>query len=174
MSNRSARIGLRSAIVVISTVLVVLVMAVAILPKPTAAADSHPMNVRGYVFDNAGHKIANANVTVSMYNSTTESNLTKTSTSSSSPLGYFSVDFGVGEWATGETVWVIAEYKGDSQAVNHTATANGIRMFTWENATFPYEIPQFGSMTGLLLTAGLVGVVACVAVVWRRKAKSPA
>jgi hypothetical protein len=170
LSREVARIGLRSAIVVLSVVLTVLVLAVAFLPRPSAAADDHPLLVNGYIYDNAGHKIANADVVVTMYNGATPG-VSKTDTSSSSPLGYFSVNFGVGDWATGNTIWVVAQYQGGTQAVNHTVTANGIYMFQWENATIPYEIPQFGNTTGLLLTVGLVGVVAAVAVVWRRSAK---
>lgn len=165
-----ARIGLRSAVVVISVVLTVLVLAVAVLPRPSAAADDHPMNVRGYVYNNVGIKVANADVTVTMYNGGTPG-VSKTDTSSSSPLGYFSVDFAVGDWATGNTIWVIVVYQGAPQGDNHTAIANGNYMYTWENFTSPYEIPQFGNTTGLLLTAGLVGVIAAVAVVWIRKAK---
>jgi hypothetical protein len=169
MSRLFARIGLRSAVVVLSVVLTVLVLAVAILPRPSAASDNHPMNVRGYVYNNVGLKIANADVTVTMYNVTP--GVSKTDTTSSSPLGYFSVDFAIGEWATGETILVVVEYQGVPQGYNDTAVANGIYMYTWENFTSPYEISQLGNSTGLLLTAGLVGVIAAVAVVWIRKAK---
>jgi hypothetical protein len=169
MSRLFARIGLRSAVVVLSVVLTVLVLAVAILPRPSAAGDGHPMNVRGYVYNNVGLKIANADVTVTMYNVTP--GVSKTDTTSSSPLGYFSVDFEIGEWATGETILVVVVYQGVLQGYNDTAVANGINMYTWENFTSPYEISQLGNTTGLLLTAGLVGVVAAVGVVWIRKVK---
>lgn len=129
------------------------------------------MQVRGYVYDSAGHKIANADVTVTMYNDTTKLSVVKTGTSSSSPLGYFSVDFAVGEWATGETITVVAQYQGGSQGVNGTATADGSNMYQQEDVHLTYEIPQFGNTTGLLVTAGLVGIVAAVALVWIRKAK---
>ena len=169
MSKSFARIGLRSAVVVLSVVLTVLVLAVAILPSASVAADTHPMNVRGYVYNNVGHKVANADVTVTMYNVTP--GVSKTDTTSSSPLGYFSVDFEIGEWATGETILVVVVYQGVLQGYNDTAVANGINMYTWENFTSPYEISQLGNTTGLLLTAGLVGVVAAVGVVWIRKVK---
>lgn len=177
MSGRSTRIGLRSSIVVLSTVIGVLVLAVAVLPSSGAADDNHTMNVRGYVYDNAGRKIANADVTVSMYNGATlvKSNST---TSRASPAGYFSVNFHPGEWATGNTVLVVAQYQGGLQGVNDSKdadppwTVDGAKFFVWENVTLPYEIPQFGNnTTGLLVTAGLVGVVASVVLVWRRKGK---
>ena len=170
MSRLFARIGLRSAVIVLSVVLTALVLAAAILPRPSAAADDHPMNVRGYVYNNAGLKIANADVTVTI-NNTVLPGVSKTDTTSSTPLGYFSVDFAVGEWATGNTVWVSVVYQGVPQGDNHTAIADGTYMYTWENFTSIYEIPQFGNTPGLLLTAGLVGVIAAVAVVWIRKAK---
>jgi hypothetical protein len=169
MSRLFARIGLRSTAVVLSVVLTVLVLAVAILPRPSAADDGHPMNVRGYVYNNMGLKIANADVTVTMYNVTP--GVSKTDTTSSSPLGYFSVDFDIGEWATGETILVVVVYQGVLQGYNDTAVANGINMYTWENFTSPYEISQLGNTTGLLMTAGLVGVIAAVGVVWIRKVK---
>ena len=169
MSRVFARIGLRSAVVVLSVVLTVLVLAVAILPRPSVAGE-HPMNVRGYVFNNAGIKIANADVTVTMYNGGTPG-VSLTDTTSSSPLGYFSVDFPVGDWANGNTIWVVVVFEGVPQGDNHTAIADETYMYTWENFTSTFEIPQFGNATGLLLTVGLVGIVAAVAVVWIRKAK---
>jgi hypothetical protein len=169
MSKGFARIGLRSAIVVMSTVLTVLVLAVAILPRSTSAADDHPMNVRGYVYNNSGHKVPNADVTVTMYNGATPGT-SKNDISNS--LGYFSVDFDPGQWATGNTVRVDVVYNSVPQGYNDTAVVNGVYMWTWENFTSPYEIPQLGNnTTGLLVTAGLVGIVAVVALVWIRKAK---
>jgi hypothetical protein len=113
-----------------------------------------------------------------MYNGATPG-VSKSETSSSSPLGFFSVEFASGEWATGNKILVTALYPGNLQGTNGTdalplVIVNGDNFFTWKNVTLPYDIPQFGNMNGLLLTAGLVGVVACVALVWRRKAKSPA
>jgi hypothetical protein len=171
MSEMFARIGLRSAIVILSAVLTVLVLAVAILPSASVADDSHPMQVKGYVYDDHGNKIANADVTVTMYNGLV-AGVSKTATSSSSPKGFFSVNFALGEWATGNTIQVVAQYQSGTQGLNDTVTANGVNFFQWENVTLPYEIPQFGNnTTGLLLTAGLIGVVAVVALVWRRSAK---
>ena len=171
MSRLFARIGLRSVAVVLSVVLTVLVMAVAILPSASVADDNHTMNVRGYVYDDHGNKIANADVTVTMYDGET-AGVSKTATSGASPKGYFSVNFASGEWATGNTILVVAQYKGGLQGSNDTAPpVDGANFYEWENVTLPYEISQFGNMTGLLVTAGLVGVVACVALVWRRTAK---
>ena len=164
MSKWLAQIGLRSAVVVLSVVLTVLVLAVAILPGASVAADQ-PLNVKGYVYDDHGNKIANADVTVTI------SGVSKTDTSDSSPLGYFSVIFAPNEWADGNTVQVVAQYQGGTQGLNDTVKAKGTDFYVWENVTLPYEIPQFGNATGLLVTAGLVGVVACVALVWRRTAK---
>ena len=174
MSRLFVRIGLRSAIVVLTVVLTMLVMAVAILPSASVADDNHTMNVRGYVIDNHGNKVAGANVTVTMFNGGTEG-VSKTATSDVSPKGYFSVNFPSGDWATGNKIRITAEYKG-LQALNGTDTppvviVNGNNFYTWKNITFPYEISQFGNMTGLLVTAGLVGVVASVALVWRRTSK---
>jgi len=169
MSRWFTKIGLRSAIVVLSAVLGFLFLAAAVIPSLSVADDNHTMNVRGYVFDIEGRKIANADVTVTMYNGLI-AGVSKTDTSDASPLGYFSVNFNSGEWATGNTVQVVASYQGGTQGVNQTRTVNGVDFFEWENVTIPYEIPQFGNdTTGLLLTAGLIGVVATVVLVWRRK-----
>jgi hypothetical protein len=171
MSEWFAQIGLRSAVVVLSVVLTVLVLAVAILPSASVADDNHTMQVRGYVYDDHGNKIANADVTVTMYNGLIPG-VSKAATSSASPIGYFSVNFASGEWATGNTILVVAQHQGGLQGSNDTAPAvDGANFYEWENVTLPYEIPQFGNTTGLLVTAGLVGVVASVALVWRRTAK---
>jgi hypothetical protein len=132
------------------------------------------MNVRGYVYDDHGNNVAGANVTVTMFAGATEG-VSKTATSSPSPKGYFSANFPSGEWATGDKIRITAEYKG-LQALNGTDTppvviVDGNNFYTWKNVTFPYEIPQFGNMTGLLVSAGLVGMVASVALVWRRKSE---
>lgn len=175
MSRLFAWIGLRSSVVVLSAALMVLVLAVAIVPRSSVAADDHPMQIKGYVYDNAGHKVANADVTVTIYSGATPGAF---GTDTSDSVGYFTVDFAKGQWATGDKVLITAEYKS-LQASNGTDATpvvilNGNNFFAWKNVTFPYEISQLGNMTGLLVTAGLVGVVAAVAVVWRRKAKSSA
>lgn len=170
MLSRSARIGFRSVTVVMSIALTILILTVATLPRATVAADNHPLFIRGYVFDNAGHKIAGAAVTVTMYNGATPG-VSNATTSSSSPLGYYNLIFNAGEWATGNTVQVVAQYHGGAQGLNDTLTANGAYSYQYENVTLPYEIPQFGSTAGLLVAAGLVGLVAAVVLVWRRKVK---
>ena len=163
-----AQIGLRSVVVTLSAALGVLVLAIAVLPSASLAADNHTMNIRGYVFDDHGNRIANAQVTVTMYAGATPG-VSHTATSGASPKGYFSVNFLQGEWATGNTVQVVAQYQGGAQGVNHTLAVNGANFYEWENVTLPYEIPQFGGTTGLLLTAGAIGVVASVVLVWKRE-----
>ncbi len=167
MSMHSTRIGLRSAVIALSAALGVLVLAAVLVPSASLAADNHTMNIRGYVFDNHGNKIADAQVTVTMYRGATPG-VSHSTTSSSSPKGWFNVNFVEGEWATGDTVLVVAQYQGGAQGTNHTLAVDGANFFEYENVTLPYEIPQFGSTAGLLVTAGIIGVVASVVLVWKR------
>ena len=170
MTMCSTRIGLRSAMAILSAVLAVLVLAATLLPAGSVADDYHTMIICGYVYDDHGTKVAGADVTVTMY-SGGNPGVSHSTTTGTMPKGFFSVTFDSGEWATGNTAQVVAQYHSGAQGVNATLTVNGADMLEWENATLPYEIPQFGSTIGLLLTAGILGVVASVVLVWRHKSK---
>ncbi len=154
--------------------LLVLALAVTMIPRRAAADDYHTMMVWGYVYNSHGAKVAGASVTVTMYDGSTPG-VSKSTTTGTMPYGYFAVSFenivGNMEWHTGNTVQVVAEYPGWAQGVNASAHANGDYISVWENVTLPYEIPQFGGTVGLLITAGLVGVVASVILVWKRQSK---
>ena len=155
----------RSASVVLSAALVLLVLAVAFVPAATEAG-SHPKQVRGYVYDQTGRKVADAQVTVTMKDGETQISA-KTDTSDST--GYFSCSFGTTEWYIGNRIVVTATYQS-LQATNSTEVYCDDAFFQWENVTFPYEIPEFGGgFVGLLITGLLLGAVAVGALVFVRR-----
>ena len=163
----SAKWFVRPGVVVLSAALVLLVLAMAVLPAATQAA-SHPKQVRGYVYDQDGRKVAGAQVTVTMKNGTTTVSA-KTDTSDS--VGYFSCDFASSEWNITDRILVTATYKS-LQATNSTIVLCDNAFFQWENITFPYEIPELGSgYVGILIAGLLVGAVAVAALVLMRRKK---
>lgn len=159
----------RSGTVVLSALIVVLVLAMALLPAATMAA-THPKTVWGYVYDQDGRKVADAQVTVTMKNVSTNATVsTKTDTSDS--VGFYSCNFGLADWNIGDKIVVTATYKS-LQATNSTVVLCNNEFFQWENVTFPYEIPELGNgLIGILVTGLILGAVAvAVLVFWRRKA----
>jgi len=164
MSGKSI---VRAGTVVLSTVLVLLVLSVAVLPSATMAA-THPKTVRGYVYDQDGRKVENAQVTVTMKDGET---IVSTKTDASDSAGFYTCNFAMTDWSVGNKIVVTATYN-TLQATNTTTVLCNDEFVQYENVTFPYEIPELGKgLTGILITALIVGAVAiAVLVLMRRKA----
>lgn len=163
----SAKVFVRPGVVVLSAALVLIVLAAAVLPVATQAA-THPKQVRGYVYDQDGRKVANAQVTVTMKDGVTQVSA-KTDTSDSA--GYFACDFGLTEWNIGNQIVVTATFSS-LQATNSTEVYCDDAFLQWENITFPYEIPELGNgFTGILITGLLLGGIAIAALVLIRRKK---
>ncbi len=150
---------------VVSAVLVILMVAAAVIPAATQAG-THPKQVRGYVYDIEGRKVADAQVTVTMKDGETQVSV-KTKTSNSA--GYFACDFANAEWNIGNRIFVTATYNS-LQATNTTTVLCTDAFFQWENITFAYEIPELGNgFTGILITGLVLGAVAVAALVFMRR-----
>ncbi len=157
----------RASTAVLSVTLVLVVIAVAVLPASTSAGP-HPKQIRGYVYDQDGRKVADAQVTVTMKDG---ENTVSTKTDTSDGVGYFTCDFGATEWNNGNRIVVTAIYKS-LEATNTTILLCNDAFYQYENVTFPYEIPELGNgYTGILVTGLILGAVAVAALVFlRRKA----
>lgn len=129
------------------------------------SAATGPKQVRGYVRDVDGRLIKDIPITINIRwasDDTVRSTLTDTSDED----GYFSRTFGPSEWDIGDRIQVIATH-GASQESNST-TANDLPS-QWCNVTFPYAIPEFGSVMGFVIAGGLIAAVAAVFLVSKRK-----
>lgn len=157
----------RPGVVAVSVVLVVLVVSLAVVPASTQAA-THSKWVRGYVYDQDGRKVPNAQVTVTMMNGPTQVSA-KTDTSDSS--GYFNTIFESTEWNIGNKIVVSAIYNS-LEATNTTTLLCDDEFMQYENVTFPYEIPELGNgIAGFLVTGLLVGAIAVALLVFVRRKK---
>lgn len=140
----------------------VLVFAFAV-PMNASAEGPNPLTVRGIIYDSVGRTVENADVTVTMYNGAAP---VSTHTDVSDSIGFYSTSFLVTEWEVGYNVVVVAVYEGSPEDATSVApNANTLDV----DVHFTFEIPEFGSGWGLLVSGLTVGAVAVVAVVWRRK-----
>ncbi len=161
----SRKILLRASTTVASTILILMVLAVAFLPSTSIAA-SHSKIVRGYVHDQSARIVADAEVTVTMKNGATTVT-TKTDTSDST--GFYSTTFLQNEWEIGYEIVVTAIYKSLETSNDEPVFCNDA-FVQYVNITFPYEIPELGNgFLGVLVTGLILGAVAVVALVVMRK-----
>jgi hypothetical protein len=126
-----------------------------VLPK-TVSANAGPFIVDGTVTDSAGRPIVGAAVVIVMKNGATTIDTQSTTTDSA---GFYTADVGHDLWQAGFTVTSTATF--NSAQVSDTATV-GADPFMTIDLQYPFEIPQFGSVLGFVVAAGLVGVVAVV------------
>jgi hypothetical protein len=118
------------------------------------------------VYDNAGNKLGGATVTVVVMNTTTHS-VRDTQTDTTGSDGYYMVSFDPSKWDIGDTIRARAT-SGSVQSDANQTIAN-------ESATqdldihFKTAIPQFGSVLGFCVAAGLVCAVGLAFVSRRRK-----
>jgi len=130
---------------------------------PKAEAALFPTIVRGFVWDSAGTPVEGADVSVSTIQGVTTRG---TYTDTTDANGFYSVTFPGAEWDVGDTIKTTATFSGN-QEDNETIAADAV--VQWVNVTYTFEIPEFGSSLGLIAAGGMVGLVAVVVLVWRRK-----
>lgn len=123
--------------------------------------DTTPLIVSGTVYDEAGNPLDGADVVVTDL-------ITAASDSFVTIAGGFYVGvINVGSWDIGDTIQVAVTAPGGAQT-SRTGPANESGDIVL-NVHFPTAIPQLGGPVGLAIAAGLVGVVAVVAVGVRRR-----
>jgi len=150
--------------VVMTTFLAVALVAMFMLSNAAEAA-SGPKQVRGVVRDVDGKLIEGIPMTINIRwagNDTVRSTLTDTS----DETGYFSVTFGPAAWDIGDRIQVIGTHSGNQES---NSTIANVAPMQWCNITFPYAIPEFGSLIGFVIAGGLVAAVATVFLVSKRK-----
>ncbi len=140
---------------------VIALLSLYMVPRSEAAA--FPLIVRGWVWDVEGTPVDGADVSISTIQGVT-TRATWTDVTDSD--GFYSVSFAGAEWDVGNTIRTVATYDGNQDDNETTATAAPIQFV---NVTFTFAIPEFGSSLGLIAAGGAIGLVAVVALVWRRK-----
>jgi hypothetical protein len=136
-------------------------------PEPATkseAQSTYPKPVRGYVWDSEGTLISGADVTVNIKQGVV---IRSTLTDTTDSVGLYAVSFLAADWDVGDTIEVIASFSSQQTPPNSTAATSAL--VQWINVTAPFEIPEFGSMAGFIVTGGLLGAVAVVALVYFRK-----
>jgi hypothetical protein len=123
------------------------------------AAGPADLTVYGWVTDSAGDPIEGADVLVEVL-AGTNPQLTTTTDSD----GFYQVDFDMADWQIGDTVQTTASYGGDEESGTQVADSSTVVNIDIQFAT---AIPEFGSLTGVLVTMGIIGVIATVSM--RRK-----
>ena len=151
------RIKARLAVATLCSVLTL--AALFSLISQNAAAEIGPKNVNGYVRDSGGHLLTGADVAVTVYNRTTHLPTGPTLTMTSDEDGFYFVDVDPANWGIGDTITVVATFESNQVSNSTLADPEPVQEV---NLQFPLGIAQFGSLIGLGISAGLVGVVALV------------
>ncbi len=142
--------------------LTAVVLATTLSSLPTkVSADAGPFIVDGFVTDAGGRAIVGAPVVAVMKNGAT---VIDTQSSTTDDGGFYTITLATDQWEPGYTVTSTATY--NSEQVSDTITIVDMP-FADIDLQFPFEIPQFGSILGFVVAAGLVGAVAAVFLVRR-------
>jgi hypothetical protein len=157
------RLGRKMLAVRASIVLIAIAM-VLVLTSNAAMAGSGPITVRGYIKDSAGTPLQGASVFVEII--APDTTVRTSGTYLTNSAGLYSAAIGTFDWEVGDKINVTSTYLGN--VGNNWTTATSLPV-QYVNVTYTYEIPEFGSMTGLLVAAGAIGLVACVALLWTRR-----
>ena len=149
----------------ISALLAISVVAIAFMGSTPAAAESGPKIVIGFVYDSSGNPIEGAQITAVVINMTTSLE-TANETDTTGSEGAYSVTFDPFAWGQGDTLRVTANYNSVEQSNQTRANEDP---FQQVDVHFPTVIPQFGSILGFGIAAGLLCVVGVAFTLYRRK-----
>lgn len=135
-----------------------------LLSTHDARAGTGPLTVGGTVTDSAGTPISGASVLIEIIE---KSYSTSTSTGSD---GKYQKDVPLDKWDEGNTIRVSVTYGGDTETRTQTITpeiaAIGIAII---DVQFSFEIPEFGSLVGLMIAGTAVAVLAAILITRRRR-----
>ena len=134
------------------------------ISSDSASAEAVPKIIEGHVYDHAGVPLSGAGVVVKMKIGATVHGTLSTSTN---PAGFYTVSFDGPQWMIGDTIEVTATY-GVDQKINDALTADDSDAQVVD-VYFDFEIPEFGSVAGVLVAATAIGLAACVFLGRRRK-----
>jgi hypothetical protein len=142
------------------------VAAVAMLLASGFASAAGPKVIRGYTKDSAGRPMEETSVVLEVWTPLNALRFTDSTTSDGNGFYSFTLSSFDGDWDDGDTFKIIATYSGNQKIESQVDNAGPIQ---WINVTFPFEIPQFGSLLGFGIAAGGIGLIAMVFVVKRKK-----
>jgi hypothetical protein len=158
-------IGRRTGITLsVLTVAIVILTAILASSYQTSAGDGVKV-VRGWVWDNAGRNVTDASVVVTVWEDDTKTNQRSTDSELTDADGFYSLQFGPSDWYVGDYIEVVCTYEGDQDWNFTYAVSSLVAPFQYVNITYDFEIPEFGSLIGLILAGGAIGAVAMVALV---------
>ena len=140
-------------------VIIGLVLLSAAITSDNVTAGSFPKGVVGVVRDSAGTPLEGADVTVNMLDGAGPT-IRDTQTDTTDSDGQYAVTFALEYWEVGDTIDVIATYNAAEETNSSTAD---ILPFNQVDITYAFEIPEFGSLSGILISAGILGIIASVA-----------
>jgi len=148
----------------VALLLVAAVLATSLSALPgKVSANAGPFILDGTVTDDVGRKIAGVPIVAVMRDGAT---VVDTQSGTTDDGGFYTITLGTDKWQPGFTVTATATW--NSVQVSDTVTV-GADPFATIDLQFPFEIPQFGSLLGFVVAAGLVGAVAAVFLVRKTK-----
>lgn len=136
----------------------------------TSAGDGNKI-VRGYIWDSAYRNVSDASVVVTIWDPTKTVQRASLSDTSDED-GFYSIWFGPSDWYVGDLIEVVCTYSGNQETNSTTATSSIPLPYQYINITYPFEIPEFGSVVGLILAGGAIGAVAMVALVANQRKRA--
>jgi hypothetical protein len=150
---------------------VFVVAAVAMLLLSGSASAEGFKFVQGVIEDSAGNPLEGATVVIEVRDPLNApsgpTRYTDSVTSDEDGFYFFILSgFGPVEWQIGDTIKIIATWSGNQKDESAIADDSGSQTI---DVTFPFEIPQFGSILGFGIAAGGIGLIAMVFVVKRKK-----
>lgn len=153
--------------ILVATLVVIAILTLGALAVPVnVSAGGGPKIVQGYVWDNAGRNITGASVLIEIKDPSTwatRASLTDTTDDD----GYYQVSFGPSDWYDGDSINITATYQAN-QVRNSTTAVEGVPV-QYLNATYPFEIPELGSIVGFAVAGACLGGIAVFLIVRRKK-----
>ena len=147
------------------SVLLVIAMIGVLISSSTASAAPTPKRVQGYVYDAYGEKLSSDTVYWVIVKYSGGLPRASYSDDTADVDAKYRVDISPSDWDEGNTFEVYAIHNSVESVHNSTGVDLSARQ--WINTSYPTAIPQFGGMIGTLISFGLVGMVAVVALGFR-------
>jgi hypothetical protein len=154
----SSRNGRMFGLTVVAAV--ALVLAGVLASSGQTSAGTGPKVIRGWVWDIDGRNVTGASIVVNIWEDSSKAVLSATLGEPTDEDGFYSLQFAPEDWEIGYYVEVISTYNGDQEPNGTDVTASP---FQYVNITYDYGIPEFGSVIGLVVAGGAIGLVAIVA-----------
>jgi hypothetical protein len=140
--------------------------AVAMVLSSGLVSAAGPKVIRGYTWDNAARPLEGTDVVIEVWTPLSVLRHTESTTTDETGFYSFTMSSFDGDWSDGDTFKIIATYSGNQRTESLLDDGSALQ---WINVTFPFEIPQFGSLLGFSVAAGGIGLVAMVFVARRKK-----